>query len=81
MPLVKNCALFEEFFNEEDRKTIERIEKEVQQGGKKRIEFKTKRIFDYMRRKYNFVVEGLKNAERLEYTCKMTPKYEDFFEE
>ena len=34
-----------------------------------------------MRNKYNFVVEGLKNAERFEYTCKMTAKYDDFFEE
>lgn len=46
-----------------------------------RIDFKTKRIFDYFRNNFAMTFDKpKKNMERYEYVCKIYPKHDDFFE-
>lgn len=47
-----------------------------------RIDFKSKRIFDYFRSSYDMSFDKpKKNMEKYEYSCRIYPKHEDFFEQ
>lgn len=69
------------FYSPGDQETISGIEKLVKTEEMARIDFKSKRIFDYFRSSYDMSFDKpKKNMERYEYSCRIYPKHEDFFE-
>jgi hypothetical protein len=69
------------FFGKEDRETIERIEKVVASEERARVDFRSKRVLDYFRGKYELSFDKTKkNMDRYEYDIRVFNKEEIEFE-
>ncbi len=65
------------FFSKNDLETIESIEKQLKNQQAFKADFKTKRIYDFFRNKYEMSFDKpKKHMERYEYIVKLYPRDE-----